>query len=118
MVERRYSVRERTSSVKVNRLVRIKHRRITIILQDELKTCANHVGAQVLGLQTEVDKNVCENNDLKKNVLDNSRVERMVVSTYGSFLAESLADWSQQVVKLGTECFIVIVFIVCVNPFM
>ena len=73
------------------------------------------MGAQVLGLQTEVDKNVCENDDLKKNVLDNSRVERMVVTTYGSFLAESLADWSQQVVKLGIK-FIVIVFIVCVNP--
>ena len=71
------------------------------MLKDELKTCAKHVGAQVLGLQTEVDKNVCENDDLKNNVLNNSTVERMVVTTYGSFLAESLADWSQQVVKLG-----------------
>lgn len=72
-------------------------------MKDELKTCAKNVGAQVLGLQTEVDKNICDNNDLKKNVLDNSTVERMVVSTYGSFLAESLADWSQQVVKLGIK---------------
>ena len=74
-----------------------------LIVKDELKTCAKNVGAQVLGLQTEVDKNVCENDDLKKNVLDNSRVERMGVSTYGSFLAESLAEWSQQVVKLGIK---------------
>ena len=74
-----------------------------LIVKDELKTCAKNVGAQVLGLQTEVDKNVCENDDLKKNVLDNSRVERMVVTTYGSFLAESLAEWSQQVVKLGIK---------------
>ena len=61
------------------------------------------MGAQVLGLQTEVDKNVCDNDDLKKNVLNNSTVERMVVATYGSFLAESLADWSQHVVKLGLK---------------
>ena len=83
------------------------------ILQDELKSCANHVGAQVLGLQTEVDKNVCENDDLKKNVLDNSRVERMVVTTYGSFLAESLADWSQQVVKLGIKFYCDCVHCLC-----
>ena len=71
------------------------------------------MGAQVLGLQTEVDKNVCDNDDLKKNVLDNSRVERMVVTTYGSFLAESLADWSQQVVKLGLEFYCDCVHCLC-----
>jgi hypothetical protein len=32
-----------------------------------------------------------------ENKLNSTRMERMVVSTYGSFIADSLADWSQQV---------------------
>jgi hypothetical protein len=32
-----------------------------------------------------------------ENRLNSSSMERMVVSTYGSFLADSLADWSNQV---------------------
>ena len=55
----------------------------------------------LVGLQTEVDKNECDNKDVQSNVMANSTVERTVVSTYGTFLAESLAEWSEQVLDLG-----------------
>ena len=84
VVERRYSVRERNKAGK-----------------NELRKCANRVGAEVLGLQTEIDKNVCHDDSLKSNIINSTLVERMVVSTYGSFLADSLSSWSEQVLKLG-----------------
>ena len=59
------------------------------------------VGAEVLGLQTEVNTNTCHDTELRSNVINSSNVERMVVSTFGSFIAESLADWSEQIVQLG-----------------
>ena len=55
----------------------------------------------MLGLQTEIDKNECHDDSLKSNIINSTLVERMVVSTYGSFLAESLSSWSEQVLKLG-----------------
>ena len=57
----------------------------------------------LVGLQTEVDKNECDNKDVQSNVMANSSVERTVVSTYGTFLAESLAEWSEQVLDLGNS---------------
>lgn len=57
----------------------------------------------LVGLQTEVDKNECDNKDVQSNVMANSTVERTVVSTYGTFLAESLAEWSEQVLDLGNS---------------
>ena len=54
-----------------------------------------------MGLQTELNKESCTNGDLRSNFLNSTHVERMVVSTYGSYLAESLADWSEQIIKLG-----------------
>ena len=66
-----------------------------------MRKCANRVGAEVLGLQTEIDKNECHDDSLKSNIINSTLVERMVVSTYGSFLAESLSSWSEQVLKLG-----------------
>ena len=43
----------------------------------------------------------CRDKALQNNHLNSSNVERLVVSTYGSFLATSLADWSKQIVQLG-----------------
>ena len=68
-----------------------------------MKNCADVVGAEVLGLQTEMDTNTCDDRELRSNLLNSSNVERMVVSTFGSFIAESLADWSEQIVQLGKE---------------
>ena len=42
----------------------------------------------------------CDKTDLLDNVLNSTSVERTVISTYGSFIANSLADWSRQVVDL------------------
>ena len=85
-MERRYTARERTSTDK-----------------NDVADCASKKGAEVLGLQMEVSKSDCANTDLLTNRINSTKVERMVVSTYGSFLADSLADWSQQVVSLGKQ---------------
>ena len=42
-------------------------------------------------------QNNCTKNNLMENKMNSSSMERMVISTYGSFLADSLADWSRQV---------------------
>ena len=63
--------------------------------------CANRLGAEMLGLQAELDKSACSNEvsqtaitrlavtavtlpqDLKSNSINSSTVERVIVSTYG-----------------------------------
>ena len=42
----------------------------------------------------------CANNSLMNNNIDSKNVERTVISTYGSFIAKSLAEWSKQVISL------------------
>ena len=42
----------------------------------------------------------CENNTLLDNNIDSKRVDRTVISTYGSFIAKSLSEWSKQVISL------------------
>ena len=81
MVERRYTVMERSTAT-----------------QNEVVDCAGRVGAEVLGLQAELDKSDCTNKDstgfqfssivlssqnLTSNVINSTTVERMIVSTYG-----------------------------------
>ena len=51
----------------------------------------------MFGLKVERGRRSCDNTELLQDNIDSSRVERMVVSTFGSFLADSLAEWSQQV---------------------
>ena len=58
------------------------------------------LGAAILGLQTELNNFKCENEKLVEDAISSERVERTVISTYGSFIAESLADWSKQVISL------------------
>ena len=57
-------------------------------------------GASLLGLQLELDNFKCENEQLIEDSIDSKSVERTVISTYGSFIAESLAEWSKQVISL------------------
>ena len=81
MVERRYTVMERSTAT-----------------QNEVVDCAGRVGAEVLGLQAELDKSDCTNKvsgghqcpsialssqNLTSNVINSTTVERMIVSTYG-----------------------------------
>ena len=58
------------------------------------------MGASLLGLQLELDNFKCENDKLIEDSIDSKSVERTVISTYGSFIAESLAEWSKQVISL------------------
>ena len=51
----------------------------------------------MFGLKVERGRRSCDNTELLQDNIDSNRVERMVVSTFGSFLADSLAEWSQQV---------------------
>ena len=81
MVERRYTVMERSTAT-----------------QNEVVDFAGRVGAEVLGLQAELDKSDCTNKvssglqcpsialssqNLTSNVINSTTVERMIVSTYG-----------------------------------
>ena len=82
-IERRYSERERAN-----------------VSKSELKNCNTVAGAKVFGLQTEEGLFKCSNNDLMNNQLQSDKAERMIVTTYGSFVAHSLAEWSKQVISL------------------
>ena len=82
-IERRYTASERSS-----------------VDDNQLKDCNTKAGLKIIGLQAEIDKVKCASNDLLKNDLESKNVERTVISTYGSFIAKSLADWSKQVVSL------------------
>ena len=44
----------------------------------------------------------CTNKNLQKNEINSTIVDRMIVSTYGSFIADSLSEWSEQVLKFTT----------------
>ena len=79
-IERRYTATERSSSS-----------------QNELKNCNTLAGAKVFGLQTEESHFNCQNRKLLGNELDSKNVERRIVTTHGSFIADSLAEWSKQV---------------------
>ena len=57
-------------------------------------------GAALLGLQLELDNFKCKNEQLIEDSIESKSVERTVISTYGSFIAESLAEWSKQVISL------------------
>ena len=57
-------------------------------------------GAELLGLQLELDNFKCTNAKLYEDSIDSQFVERTVISTYGSYIAESLAEWSKQVISL------------------
>ena len=69
--------------------------------QTELVDCANRLGAEMLGLQAELDKSVCSNEvspvehvartltltqDLMSNSINSTTVERVIVSTYGRYI--------------------------------
>ncbi len=54
-------------------------------------------GLKVFGFQSELNSFNCSNANLKRDLASSSNVERMLVSTYGSFIADSLAEWSKQV---------------------
>ena len=71
--------------------------------KSDLITCADLSGTQVLGIQLEYDKRNCSDGNLLKSRLNSDILERTKVSVHGSFLAKSLADWSQQVVSLVQE---------------
>jgi hypothetical protein len=64
---------------------------------DEMKSCNTLSGVKVLGFQTEMNHLNCSNDELKKNKIDSKNVDRMIISTYGSFIADSLKEWSKQV---------------------
>lgn len=82
-IERRYSAKERASSD-----------------ENELKNCNTLAGAKVFGLQAEESHFNCNNKKLTENSLDSKATDRMIVTTHGSFIAKSLAEWSQQVISL------------------
>lgn len=82
-IERRYSQRERSQADK-----------------NDLKNCNTLAGAKVFGLQMEQSHFHCNNTELLANDIDSETVERMIVTTHGSFVANSLADWSKQVIGL------------------
>jgi hypothetical protein len=82
-IERRYSAKERASTDK-----------------NDLKNCNTVAGARIFGLQTEESHFHCNNSELIDNTLDSESVDRMIITTYGSFIAKSLAEWSQQVISL------------------
>ena len=42
----------------------------------------------------------CGNETLLNNNIDSKKVDRTVISTYGSFIAKSLSEWSKQVISL------------------
>ena len=66
-----------------------------------LNKCNNSfLGAALLGLQLELDNFKCKNEQLIEDSIESKSVERTVISTYGSFIAESLAEWSKQVISL------------------
>ena len=79
----RYSAKERAGSDK-----------------DELKDCNTLAGAKVFGLQAEESNFNCENEKLMDNTMESQSVDRMVITTFGSFLADSLQKWSKQVISL------------------
>ena len=83
VLERRYTSRERAGADK-----------------NEIAECNSQIGAKVFGLTTESSRNTCRRTELLRNQINSTVAERMVVSTYGSFIADSLASWSQQVVEL------------------
>ena len=82
-IERRYSSAERGSTDK-----------------SDLKNCNTLAGAKVFGLQMEESSFLCKNKDLISNEFQSNTVERMIVTTHGSFIANSLAEWSKQVIGL------------------
>lgn len=82
-IERRYSAKERAGSD-----------------ENDLKNCNTLAGAKIFGLQTEESHFNCKNRKLIENTLDSKTTDRMIVTTYGSFIAKSLAEWSQQVISL------------------
>lgn len=67
VVERRYSVGERNRADKVKvatllaTLLARPDKQVDIFPQTELVDCANRLGAEMLGLQAELDKSVCSN---------------------------------------------------------
>ena len=81
--ERRYSAKERVSSDK-----------------NQLKNCNTLAGAKIFGLQAEESNFQCDDKNLLENSIDSANVDRMVITTFGSFLADSLAQWSKQVISL------------------
>ena len=70
------------------------------MLHNNRNTYLSIQGAALLGLQLELDNFKCKNNKLMEDSIDSKSVERTVISTYGSFIAESLAEWSKQVISL------------------
>lgn len=82
-IERRYTSKERSKSDK-----------------NDLKNCNTLAGAKVFGLQMEESQFECQNKDLIGNNFESNHVERMIVTTHGSFIANSLAEWSKQVISL------------------
>ena len=82
-IERRYSAKERAASTK-----------------NDMKSCNTLAGAKVFGLQAEESHFDCKNKDLVSNNFHSENVERMIVTTHGSFIANSLAEWSKQVISL------------------
>ncbi|XP_023334455.1 uncharacterized protein LOC111705962 isoform X2 [Eurytemora carolleeae] len=82
-IERRYTSQERSEAGK-----------------DEIKACNTLVGSQLFGFQTEINEINCTNNNLMKMGSESDNLERTVISTYGSFIADSLIEWTKQVVTL------------------
>ena len=82
-IERRYSQKERAD-----------------VNKSELKSCNTLAGAKVFGLQTEEGLFKCSHQNLMDNQRPSEKTERMIVTTYGSFVAHSLAEWSKQVISL------------------
>ncbi len=82
-IERRYSAKERATS-DVN----------------DMKNCNKLAGAKIFGLQAEQSHFHCKNKALTDNEIASDSVDRMIITTYGSFIAKSLAEWSKQVISL------------------
>ena len=65
-----------------------------------MKNCNTLAGAKIFGLQAEESNFQCDDKNLLENSIDSANVDRMVITTFGSFLADSLAQWSKQVISL------------------
>ena len=71
-----------------------------ILSLDMIKPFCYLTGAKLFGLQMEQNFLKCGNETLLNNNIDSKTVDRTVISTYGSFIAKSLSEWSKQVISL------------------
>ncbi len=105
----RYTKKERASATveelkDCNRvIVKLSDKTLKIIAILQSFIIFQMTGLKVFGFQSELNSFNCSNAKLKSDEVASDSVERMVVSTYGSFIADSLSEWSKQVISLVQE---------------